>query len=173
MSVVYKNANTNSFVKGSPDVLLDLCSQKKIGDEVSAFTREEKDAVKKIYDSMSEEALRVLAFAYRNLDGIDPGIYAEESEKALVWVGLMAMIDPPRQDVGKAIADCQNLGIKVIMITGDYEITARAIAKKVGLDSEEAAISGKELDTLSDKVLFDRIKKGACVFARVACAVWP
>jgi magnesium-transporting ATPase (P-type) len=81
---------------------------------------------------------------------------------------MMAMIDPPRQDVGQAIRDCQNLGIKVIMITGDYEITAKAIAKNVGLDSAEAAISGKELNSLTDMELFARIKKGACVFARIA-----
>jgi Ca2+-transporting ATPase len=70
MSVVYKNNNVNSFVKGSPDVLLELCSQKKIGDAVSDFTPQEKAEVKKVYDVMSAEALRVLAFAYRDLDGI-------------------------------------------------------------------------------------------------------
>ena len=173
MSVIYKNANTNSFVKGSPDVLLNLCTQKKIGGEVSDFTETEKEAVKKIYNTMSAEALRVLAFAYRNLDSVVVEKYSEECEKNLVWVGMMAMIDPPRIGVDEAILECQNLGIKPIMITGDYEITARAIARNVNLikeknDNENSIINGKNLDLLNDTEVFDRIENGACVFARIA-----
>jgi len=167
MSVVFKNESTISYVKGSPDVMLDLCQYKKINDEISEFTAEDKEKVKEIYNSMSGEALRVLAFAYKELKA-DFTDKADEAESNLIWVGMMAMIDPPRMDVARAIADCQKLGIKVIMITGDYEITARAIAKNVGLLSEEAVINGKELDKLTDKELFDAIKKGACVFARIA-----
>jgi magnesium-transporting ATPase (P-type) len=138
---------------------------------------------------MSSDALRVLAFAYRDLGGFSENKYLLEAEKGLVWVGMMAMIDPPRVNVGSAIAECRNLGIGVVMITGDYEITARAIAENVGLvDRQKSAgepayakasageqevknslvINGKELDKLKDKEIYQRIKNGACVFARIS-----
>lgn len=177
MSVIFQNNNKEkiSYVKGSPDVLLDLCTQIKIGEKILPFNQGEKEKIKKVYNAMSEEALRVLAFAYKNLENTK-----EEVEKDLVWVGMMAMIDPPRADVARAITDCKKLGIKVIMITGDYEITGRAIAKKAGLINDQEAmnneqekknalvINGKALDSLSDKEIYKRINNGACVFARIA-----
>ncbi|MDO8241064.1 MAG: cation-translocating P-type ATPase [Candidatus Moranbacteria bacterium] len=172
MSVIFKNSNTNSFVKGSPDVLLDLCTQKKIGTEITQFSDVEKEAVKKMYNTMSAEALRVLAFAYRNLDDVAKKDYAQEAEKNLIWVGMMAMIDPPRQNVGEAIKECKRMGIKVIMITGDYEITARAIAKNVNLiDGDENTfeiINGKTLNGLKDAEVYKKIKAKDVVFARIA-----
>lgn len=170
MSVIYKNSETISYVKGSPDVMLELCSRKKINDEISEFSASEKEEIRKIYNQMSAEALRVLAFAYKELRSPTPKL--EESEKDLIWVGMMAMIDPPRPDVAAAIKSCGELGIKVIMITGDYAVTAQAIAKNVGLidgsEKEDSVISGKELGNLSDAELFKRITNGACVFARIA-----
>ena len=174
MSVVYKNANNNSYVKGSPDIMLELCDFIKIKDEILPFTQKEKAKIKKQYDQMSKEALRVLAFAYRDLDGINSTQYSDESEKKMTWVGMMAMIDPPRKAVKKAILECRNLGMKAVMITGDYEITARAIAEKVGLidnvgvEIDSIVINGRTLDALSDKEIYRRIKKGACIFARIA-----
>ncbi len=181
MSVVYKNSKTISYVKGSPDVMIDLCNFIKIGNSILPFNQEEKNKARALYNQMSAEALRVLAFAYRNLDGFAENKYLLEGEKNLVWVGMMAMIDPPRANVGKAISECRNLGINVIMITGDYEITARAIAKNVGLilgsksphngllePEIDLVISGKILDTLKDKEMYQKIKNGACVFARIA-----
>ncbi|MFA7209029.1 MAG: cation-transporting P-type ATPase [Parcubacteria group bacterium] len=189
MSVVFKNYHTNSFVKGSPDVLLDLCAYKIVGNEVTKFTQEEKEKTRATYNAMSAEALRVLAFAYRNLDeafagaklsedqGLDSKKLLDEAEKDLVWVGMMAMIDPPRPDVGEAIAECRNLGIAVVMITGDYEITARAIARNIGLidgavlsenGGQESIINGKSLNKMKDREIFRKIKDGVCVFARIA-----
>lgn len=171
MSVIYKNANTNSFVKGSPDVLLDLCTQKIVDEKVTEFTQAEKEEVKKMYNAMSAEALRVLAFAYRNLDEVSEDKYLEEAEKNLVWVGMMAMIDPPRKDVGSAIKECKKMGIKVIMITGDYEITAKAIAKNVNLIDGEGSyeiINGKTLNDLGDADVYKKIKAKDIVFARIA-----
>jgi P-type Ca2+ transporter type 2C len=171
MSVVYKNKDTISYVKGSPDVLLDLCTQKIIDNEVSDFTTIEKEKVREIYNTMSGEALRVLAFAYKELESADAKAMADKAETDLIWVGMMAMIDPPRADVGQALTECRNLGIKVIVITGDYEITARAIAKNVGLigkDDNDGVINGKNLDAMNDKEIYDRIKNGTCVFARIA-----
>lgn len=189
MSVIYDNAGVNSFVKGSPDVLLDLCVQKKIGTEITEFSQEEKEGVRKMYDAMSAEALRVLAFAYRDLNEVFPRAkllenqelssrkLLDEAEKDLVWVGMMAMIDPPRHGVGEAIAECRKLGVGVVMITGDYEITARAIAGNVGLiggpvtpgdGGGDFIINGRMLDKFKDKEIFRKIKEGVCVFARIA-----
>jgi magnesium-transporting ATPase (P-type) len=179
-----KNSKTISYVKGSPDVMIELCNFIKIGESILPFNAEEKSRAKAIYNQMSGDALRVLAFAYRDLDGFSKNKYLAEAEKGLVWVGMMAMIDPPRANVGSAIAECRNLGISVVMITGDYEITAKAIAENVGLIKSELnsgapelssdfssaglVINGKTLDTLKDKELYRKIKNGVCVFARIA-----
>lgn len=164
-----KNNKTISYVKGSPDVMIKLCTYKLVNDEITDFTESDKIKASEIYNQMSEKALRVLAFAYRDLESLAEKDHLKESEKKLIWVGMMAMIDPPRADVGKALAECWNLGIKVIMITGDYEITARAIAEQVGLiKNNNLVINGKTLDNLKDKEIYDSIKNGVCVFARIA-----
>lgn len=171
MSVVYKNANTISYVKGSPDVLIESSRFIKCGNDIRPFFPGEKETIRSLYNQMSSEALRVLAFCYRNLNNIEKKDYQEEAEKDLIWVGMMAMIDPPRPDVSEALRECRNLGIKAIMITGDYEVTAQAIAKNVGLIEENCidyVMNGKTLNSLSDKAVYDRIKKGTCVFARIS-----
>jgi len=171
MSVIYRNERPNSFIKGSPDILFDRCVKKLEGEKVIDFSLEEKEKMRRVYNSMSSEALRVLAFAYRDLSGVREENYLAESEKELVWVGMMAMIDPPRRDVAGAISECKQLGIKVIMITGDYEITARAIAKNVGLIGEEdefEVINGKILNSLTDAEIYKKIKNKDIVFARIA-----
>ncbi len=178
MSVVYENAGgAFSYIKGSPDILLNLCTCISINGATQKITEEDRKLIRDTYNSMSSQALRVLAFAYKELSA-DRADNADEAEKDLVWVGMMAMIDPPRPDVAKAIQECKNLGMKVIMITGDYEITARAIAEEVGLltadnkrpttNNENYVINGKILDKLEDKEVYQKIKNGACVFARIA-----
>jgi magnesium-transporting ATPase (P-type) len=171
MSAIYKNSNTVSYVKGSPDVLLDLCEERIDGDRVIKLNSVEKEKIRSAYNEMSAEALRVLGFAYRNLDDVAESEYAIEAERKLVWVGMMAMIDPARSGVHAAIGDCKKLGIKVIMITGDYEITAEAIAKNVGLIDDKSlyeVISGKKLNTLNDREVFNKIKASDIVFARIS-----
>ncbi|MFZ2154339.1 MAG: cation-transporting P-type ATPase [Candidatus Moraniibacteriota bacterium] len=171
MSVVYKNAETLSMVKGSPDVMIDLCDFIKIDDEILPFTKEDKDNIKEKYNSMSAEALRVLAFAYRNLEDVPKDKYLEEAERNLTWVGMMAMIDPPREDVALAIEECKQLGIKVVMITGDYAITASAIAKNINLIKAgvpHEVIDGKKLNELSDGEIYKKIIKKDIIFARIA-----
>ena len=185
MSVIYEKNNGNqgskdgifSYIKGSPDVLLSLSPKKLTREGIVPFSDEEKKKTKEIYDRMSSQALRVLAFAYCPLENYNKNDCKKESEKNLIWVGMMAMIDPPRADVAKAIEECQQLGIKVIMITGDYEVTARAIAQKVNLlrsnskfaidNSDNFVINGKILNTLPDNEIVKRIKNGASVFARI------
>jgi potassium/sodium efflux P-type ATPase len=191
MSVVFENEKKNeifSYIKGSPDVLLGLSPKKLTEKGIVPFSDAEKDKIKKIYDRMSGEALRVLAFAYRPVgkkdsNGTSPQkISIDEAEQDLIWVGMMAMIDPPRRDVGAAIKECRGSGIKVIMITGDYEVTARAIAENVGLlnpniqipisnkipnPKSQNVINGKELNLLKDREILQNIKNGASVFARI------
>jgi len=201
MSVIYENKKENeifSYVKGSPDVLLGLSPKKLTEEGIVPFSESDKKRVKKIYDRMSGEALRVLALAYRPVriiasNGINP---ADDPEKDLIWVGMMAMIDPPRKDVASAIKECRESGIQVIMITGDYEITAAAIAKQVGMLNSNSQspisnkisnfklatppllqeakshqnsfiINGKTLNILSDSEIMQRIKSGSSVFARI------
>ncbi|MDD3487581.1 MAG: cation-transporting P-type ATPase [Candidatus Moranbacteria bacterium] len=193
MSVIYEKPDEKdeklsgvfSYVKGSPDVLLGLSSQKLTEKGIVPFSDEEKKRVKEKYDEMSSEALRVLAFAYRPLKNNDSkNISTDVAERDLIWVGMMAMIDPPRQDVAKAIAECRHSGIKVIMITGDYEVTAEAIAGQAGLinpniqyaifnkttnpkSQNDFVINGKNLNNISDRELVGRIKEGVSVFARI------
>ncbi len=172
MSVICSEESSGkiiSFVKGSPDVLIDLCTHKQSGDQIIEFTAQKKQKAKNSYNAMSRQALRVLAFAQRDLNGIDKKDFQDEAEKNLVWVGMMGMIDPPRADVHKAIASCIKSGIKVIMITGDYEVTAEAIAKKVGLITSTNAeiINGKKIDSMSDDELTEKIFQKEVVFARI------
>lgn len=173
MDVVFQDKKTQdvlAYVKGSPDVLLQACSHKMMDGKVSLFSEAEKNEVKKTYDQMSQEALRMLAFAYKDVSSVNKEKYLEECETGLVWVGMMGMIDPPRADVGVAIRECHASGIKVIMITGDYEITAEAIAKNANLIGESGyeVINGKKLNTLNDAQLFAKIKAKDIVFARIA-----
>lgn len=181
MSVVFKNDETVSFVKGSPDILLELCTRQRVGNQVIELTPEARQQIRQNFNALSAEALRVLGFAYRNLDALAAKYagdregfaraMAAEAEKDLIWVGTMAMIDPPRKNVSEAIAECKKLGIKVIMITGDYEITAEAIAKNIGLiDGKNSyeVLSGKQLNLLKDREIFRKIKEKEIVFARIA-----
>jgi Ca2+-transporting ATPase len=173
MSVAYEDLESQacvSYVKGSPDVMINLCTHRQTSSGVVLFSDEEKQRVKNSYDAMSKQALRVLAFAWRPLDEIPREKYSSEMEKELIWTGMMGMIDPPRNDVHKAIDDCLRSGIKIIMITGDYEITAEAIAKKVGLlkSANAEVINGKKLDALSDNELMTKILYKEVAFARIA-----
>jgi magnesium-transporting ATPase (P-type) len=172
MSVVYRNARTQSFVKGSPDVLLELSTHRlDENGQLIIFSDEAKQETKKMYDGFSRKALRVLAFAYRDMENIDPSHYSEEMERDLVWVGMMAMIDPPRADVATAVEDCRTLGIRVVMITGDYAITAEAIAKQARLIDDVhpyTIMTGRDLLNFSDDELYETFQNKEVIFARIA-----
>jgi Ca2+-transporting ATPase len=172
MSVAYKNSGTYSYVKGSPDVLLELSTRRlDESGQVVDFTEEDKRKTKALYDEFSAQALRVLAFAYRDLEGVAETRYTEEMERELVWVGMMAMIDPPRAEVAGAVRECRGLGLRVVMITGDYAVTAEAIAKEAGLigtDRPYRVISGRELNGLSDDEIYGTFREKDVVFARIA-----
>ena len=139
-----------TYVKGAPEVVLQMCKYLDIGGRRRVLTSNERKIILKQNDEMANGALRVLAMAYSD----------KKETKDLTFVGLAGMIDPPREEVKDAIARCNKAGIKVLMITGDHKLTAQAIGKEIGLKG--GVITGEELDKLSD----EEIKKGS-IFARV------
>ncbi len=165
-----------SFTKGAPKEVLERCSYILDGEKVRPITEEDKKKAMDQNDRYARDGLRVLAMAYRLLkkDSDIPlalSAYTPEIiEKEMVFVGLEAMQDPPREGIREAIAQCHRAGIKVIMVTGDYGLTALAIAKKIGIvhsDKEIAVITGSELAKMTDDELKEKLK-GEVLFARMA-----
>ncbi len=154
------------LVKGGPDVLLDRCAQIRIGEREEKFTDEWLRKIQAKNEDFSDRALRVLAFGYKE---IADGVSVDESdENELVFVGLTAMIDPPRDAVYGAIKEAISAGIRPVMITGDHKTTAQAIGRDIGLMAEgDEALTGRELDALSDSELDNRLEHIA-VYARVS-----
>ena len=139
-----------------------------MGTEIRAMTDGDRQRVAAQNSAMAQQALRVLGSAYRNLDEASPArLTPEKVERELVFVGLAGMYDPPSQEAKDAVAKCRAAGIRVVMITGDHPHTATAIARELGIASaEDVAISGAELDKMSDDELRQRAPKVA-VYARV------
>lgn len=158
-------------VKGAPETIIEQCSQvlKEEGNE--EFPNDEKDKILDISEGMAENALRVLAVAYKSIgkEDIDETLEGLNSGNGkLVFGGLMGMIDPPRPEVAEAIERCKRAGIKVMMVTGDHKITGEAIARQVKICEENQKVfTGHELDQMSDDELDDVIMETA-VFARVS-----
>ena len=131
-------------------------------------TAGEVDKIKNVANEMSAEALRVLAIAYKEIPTFENGMTSEDLEKELLFLGLTGMIDPPREEVKASIAQCKKAGIQTIMITGDNQKTAFAIAKELGIASEESeSMAGSEIDRLSESELCEKVNK-IRVFARVS-----
>lgn len=157
-----------SFTKGAPDIIIDRCKYISIGDKILPFDKELKEKVLETNSTFSRKALRVLAFAYREYDSLPENISTENNEIDMVFVGLVGMIDPPREEAKEAIRKCKKAGIDTVMITGDYKETAFAIAKELGMAEDESqAMMGSELDSISDEELKD-IVKNTKVYARVS-----
>lgn len=117
---------------------------------------------------MAKGALRVLACGYKILDKVPTDEEMEHIEEGLTFIGMCGMIDPPRAEVKEAITKCKSAGIKTVMITGDHKITAIAIAKELGiLENEKEAITGQELENMSDEELTKNVRKYS-VYARVS-----
>ena len=154
--------------KGAPEILLPLCTKIYEDGEVRPLTQEMRESIIEINAGLAENALRVLAFAYRDLDVVRDDWEPEEVERELIFVGLIGMIDPPRDEVRNAIRLCKKSGIRPVMITGDHNLTARAVAADVGLiERDGEVLSGADLDKLSDEE-FNAAVMRCNVFARVA-----
>ncbi|NLC04110.1 MAG: cation-translocating P-type ATPase, partial [Tissierellia bacterium] len=157
-----------SFTKGAPDILIDRCSHISVDNKIIPFTEDLKKEVLKVNSDFSKDALRVLAFAYREYDKLPEDISSDNNEIDMVFVGLTGMIDPPRVEAKDAIKLCKQAGIQTVMITGDFKDTAFAIAKELGMaETEDQAIMGEALDNISDEELKDLVKK-VKVYARVS-----
>lgn len=156
-------------VKGAPKETLNLSDAIRLNGNVVPLTEEMRVEIMKANDDFARRGLRVLGIAYRELE---PGIgyTAATVEKNLVFLGLMAMQDPPRPEVGHAVYVAQKAGIRIVMITGDYGLTAESIARKIGIIISEnpRIITGTELDTMSEKDLETALYTGEVIFARVA-----
>ena len=145
------------FSKGSPEIIIKRCNRILIDGKVKYITKSEKQKILEINDSFAKDALRNLGFAYKEIED-------KISETNLIFVGLQAMIDPPRKEAIVAVNKCEQAGIKVIMITGDHKLTARAIADQLGIKGR--AITGEDLDKMSDSELVKHAQDIA-IYARV------
>ena len=149
-----------SFTKGAPDIIINRSNSINIDGKIIPFTDELKEKVLNVNSKFSRKALRVLAFAYREYDSLPNEISSESMENNMILVGLVGMIDPPREEAKEAIRRCEEAGIKAVMITGDYKETAFAIAKELGMAQyEDEAIMGKELDLMSNDDLKELVKE--------------
>lgn len=174
MTTIHKIGNKYRVItKGAPDVLLQKCT-KQI-DTISEMTNQYNIKIRSLENlkiqsdnrQMAQKALRVIAVAYKDLDVLPSKIDSQSIENNLTFVGLIGMIDPPRKGVKEAVQVCKNSGIKTVMITGDHLETAKAIAKDLGiLEQKDLAITGQELDKMTQNQLEKNIKKYS-VFARV------
>ncbi len=167
MTTIHKIGNKYRVItKGAPDVLLEKC-QKQISGGVGQTAIIEKATIQKENEKMAQKALRVIAVAYKDLDFLPQKIDSNTIESNLIFVGLMGMMDPPREGVKEAVETCKKAGIKTVMITGDHIVTAKAIAKELKiLGTRDKAITGQELDKIPQKELEKTIREYS-VFARV------
>ena len=172
MTVVRRDASGSlfAFVKGAPDMLLTFCAKIEEDGQPRELTRGDREKIMETNARLADQALRVLAFAYRKLDKPPDSYEAAQVEQGLVFLGLAAMIDPPRDEVKEALADCSSAGIRTVMVTGDHKNTAVAIATELGLFRPgDMAVSGEELDALSDDEFTSRLERTS-VYARVSPA---
>ncbi len=152
------------FTKGAVDVLLDRCIAIRDDDGIRPITDQDKSDILLQNQRFSENGLRVLAFAYKE----DQDALCLEEENEFIFLGLISMIDPPREESKAAVADAKRAGIRTVMITGDHKVTATAIAKQIGIfEDGDEALTGMELDALSDEELDQRIEH-ISVYARVS-----
>ena len=153
-------------VKGATDVLLSRATQIMENGMIRPITKEDKQKIEEDNQKFSREGLRVLGFAYKKV--VDEWELSYDDENNLIFLGMIAMMDPPREESMAAVAECKKAGIRPIMITGDHKVTAAAIAKRIGILKEESeACEGSQIDRMSDEELKDFVE-GISVYARVS-----
>lgn len=154
------------LIKGAIDVMLGRATKIFTSKGVLPLDEAGKQEILRVNNALSEQGLRVLAFGYRPLDAVRP--LSLEDETDMTFVGLISMIDPPREESMQAVADAKRAGIRTVMITGDHKVTATAIARKIGIFTDgDMALEGVELDAMSDEELDQKLAKIA-VYARVS-----
>ena len=156
---ISKDKNNIIFSKGAPEIIISKCKYIDNDGSIEIITREIKQTLSKKIDKMTNNALRVIGFAYKNKD-------KTPDEENLIFTGIVGIIDPARKSAKKAVEDCKKAGIKVIMITGDHKKTATAIAKDLKILTTGKVITGEELNSLSDEEYL-KIVEDIQVYARV------
>jgi Ca2+-transporting ATPase len=158
-----------AYMKGAPEMVIERCSKILLDGKLQPFTKEDQTRYFQITEELAMQALRNLAFAYKELP-VDAE-FTEAMEKDFVFVGLMSMIDPPRKEVKDAIGICRKAGIRVVMITGDHQLTATAVGKELTLIDEAGAqtqvLTGQELEEMSDEQLA-AVVENIHIYARVS-----
>ncbi len=172
MSTVHRDADRDgglrAFTKGAPDVLLAHCSHELVGEKTRPLTQERRGEIQRANDALAGEAMRTLGVAFRSLpdEESDPNGFGEEIEQGLVFLGLVGMIDPPRDEARQAVAKARQAGIRTVMITGDHPKTAAVIAGELGISEGGRVLSGAELARMPQHEL-ERIVGDVSVYARV------
>ena len=165
------NKSNNKYIvytKGGVDELLTRCDSYILNNEIKTDLEQYTEKIRTVNMEMASDALRVLAMGYKELDHEPTDAEMKDIEKNLIYIGMVGMIDPPRIEVKAAVEECKSAGIKTVMITGDHKITAIAIAKSLGiLENESEAITGLELENMSQEELEKNVKKYS-VYARVS-----
>lgn len=173
MSTIHQLPNGQYLVavKGAPDQLLKRCTTRDNAGDIAPITQDITDLIAENNSAMAHQALRVLAGAYKIIDELPEDISSETVEQDLIFTGLVGMIDPERPEAAQAVQVAKEAGIRPIMITGDHQDTAEAIAKRLGIidpnDTEDHVFTGAELDELSDED-FQKVFKQYSVYARVS-----
>ena len=156
------------YTKGGVDELLKKCNSYLLNGEIKKDLENHVVTIREHNEGMAKEALRVLACGYKEIDHKPTNEEMKDIENNLTFIGMVGMIDPPREEAKKAVEKCKTAGIKTVMITGDHKITATAIAKKLGiLENENEAITGSELEKMSDEELEKNVRNYS-VYARVS-----
>ena len=167
-NLVKNNESYLMFTKGSPELILHRCTQIFAGNSAVELTQEQRDKILTENERMAGEGLRVLGFAYKPLSEQPPENSDEQSEQELVWLGLVGMLDAPRPEVRAAVNESREAGIRPVMITGDHQLTAKAIAKDLGIaNSSDRVLIGQELQKMSDAELEKNVDN-VSIYARVS-----
>ncbi len=168
MTTIHKTVEGNfAYVKGAPETILELCKYTYKNKQVQKLEKGEEEKILINIHRLASEGFRVIGFAYKKVEKIEST--PENVENNLIFVGLAAMIDPPREEVKDSIKVCKQAGIKVIMITGDHELTAMAVARELEIieNDSENVLTGSELEKLDDEELVEFVEK-IKVYARVS-----
>ena len=157
-----------TFTKGAPDVLLSRCTHELAGDTATPLARERREAILALNDRLADEALRTLGFAFRTLPERDSSTLTFDGriEKDFVFLGLVGMIDPPREDARAAVTRARSAGIRVVMITGDHPRTAARIAAELGIGDDGRVTTGAELEAMGEAEL-QCVVQDVSIYARV------
>lgn len=163
-----RSAPYRLFTKGSPELVLQHCGSLQQGDRIVPLTPEQRQQVLQANNDMASRGLRVLGLAHRPLAESAPATAPEALEQDLIWLGLVGMLDAPRPEVRVAVAQCRQAGIRPVMITGDHQLTAQAIAADLGIAAPgDRVLSGQELEQL-DEAELETLVKTVSIYARVS-----